>query len=50
VEIMSPHYTQIRDGNTVTIPPGQRRRGDLPGALRIARRAGARSAAGRAAG
>jgi small-conductance mechanosensitive channel len=24
VEIMSPHYTSLRDGNTVTIPPAQR--------------------------
>jgi small-conductance mechanosensitive channel len=24
VEIMSPHYTSLRDGNTITVPPAHR--------------------------
>lgn len=35
VEIMSPHYTSIRDGNTVAIPEAQRPRGYQPGAFRV---------------
>ena len=36
VEIMSPHYRSLRDGNTVTIPEGQRPEGyEAPG-FRIA--------------
>ena len=27
VEIMSPHYASLRDGNTITIPEGQRPKG-----------------------
>ena len=30
VEIMSPHYTSLRDGNTVTIPEGERPEGYAP--------------------
>jgi small-conductance mechanosensitive channel len=30
VEIMSPHYTSVRDGNTVTIPEAQREAGYTP--------------------
>jgi small-conductance mechanosensitive channel len=37
VEIMSPHYTQVRDGNTLTIPAEHRRPSYVPGALRVAR-------------
>ena len=37
VEIMSPHYTQIRDGNTTAIPAEHQRPGYVPSALRVAR-------------
>jgi hypothetical protein len=35
VEIMSPHYTQVRDGNKVTIPASYLPQDYVPGALRI---------------
>ena len=35
VEIMSPHYTQLRDGNKVTIPESYLSKEYVPGALRI---------------
>jgi len=35
VEIMSPHYAQLRDGNTVTIPAPYRPSDYRPGALRV---------------
>ncbi|HEY7727320.1 MAG TPA: mechanosensitive ion channel family protein [Candidatus Eisenbacteria bacterium] len=35
IEIMSPHYTSLRDGNTVTIPEADRRPGYRPGAFRV---------------
>ena len=35
VEIMSPHYTQLRDGNQVTIPEEYRPKDYVPGGLRI---------------
>ena len=35
VEIMSPHYTSIRDGNTVQIPEGQRPPGYRTPAFRV---------------
>jgi small-conductance mechanosensitive channel len=35
VEIMSPHYTQLRDGNKVTIPASYLPQGYAPGGLRI---------------
>lgn len=35
VEIMSPHYTQVRDGNKVTIPESYLPKNYVPGALRI---------------
>jgi small-conductance mechanosensitive channel len=35
VEIMSPHYTQLRDGNKVTIPESYLPKDYVPGALRI---------------
>jgi len=35
VEIMSPHYTQLRDGNKVTIPKSYLPKDYVPGALRI---------------
>jgi small-conductance mechanosensitive channel len=35
VEIMSPHYTQLRDGNKVTIPEPYLSKEYVPGALRI---------------
>jgi small-conductance mechanosensitive channel len=35
MEIMSPHYTQLRDGNQVTIPEEYRSREYVPGSLRI---------------
>lgn len=35
VEIMSPHYTQVRDGNTSTIPAEHLPPGYVPGAIRI---------------
>ena len=43
VEIMSPGYTAIRDGNTVTIPSEQRPPGYQPPAFRVD---GTRAAAG----
>jgi small-conductance mechanosensitive channel len=36
VEIMSPHYTSIRDGNTIAMPEAQRPAGYQPGAFRVA--------------
>jgi len=35
VEIMSPHYTQLRDGNQVTIPEEYRPKDYVPGGLRV---------------
>lgn len=35
VEIMSPHYTSVRDGNAVTIPPEKRPPGYEPPAFRV---------------
>jgi small-conductance mechanosensitive channel len=35
VEIMSPHYTSVRDGNTIAIPEAQRPPGYQPGAFRV---------------
>jgi len=35
VEIMSPHYTSLRDGNTVTIPESHRPPGYRPPAFRV---------------
>jgi small-conductance mechanosensitive channel len=35
VEIMSPHYTSIRDGNTVQIPEAQRPPGYRAAAFRV---------------
>jgi len=35
VEIMSPHFTALRDGNTVTIPENHRPAGYEPGAFRV---------------
>ncbi|MCX5913003.1 MAG: mechanosensitive ion channel family protein [Deltaproteobacteria bacterium] len=35
VEIMSPHYTQLRDGNKVTIPASYLPQDYVPGGLRI---------------
>ena len=35
VEIMSPHYTQLRDGNTVTIPESYRSSGYTPPSFRV---------------
>jgi hypothetical protein len=35
VEIMSPAFTALRDGNTVTIPEGQRPEGYQPPGFRI---------------
>ncbi len=35
VEIMSPSYSAIRDGNTVTIPPDKRPEGYTPSSFRI---------------
>jgi small-conductance mechanosensitive channel len=35
VEIMSPHYTAMRDGNTVTIPAEQRGKGYVAPAFRV---------------
>ena len=37
VEIMSPHFTAIRDGNTVAIPEAQRPPGYTPRAFRVER-------------
>jgi len=42
VEILSPHYTQIRDGNKVTIPKSYLPEDYVPGALRIVQTGGAR--------
>jgi small-conductance mechanosensitive channel len=42
VEILSPHYTQIRDGNKVTIPESYLPREYVPGALRIVQTGGPR--------
>ena len=39
VEIMSPHYTSLRDGNTVAIPEPLRPAGYRPPAFRIDERA-----------
>ena len=36
VEIMSPHYAQIRDGNKMAIPDSSLPPGYVPGALRVA--------------
>ncbi len=36
VEIMSPHYAQIRDGNQMAIPDSSLPPGYVPGALRVA--------------
>jgi small-conductance mechanosensitive channel len=41
VEILSPHYTQIRDGNRVTIPESYLPEDYVPGALRIVQTGGA---------
>jgi small-conductance mechanosensitive channel len=35
IEIMSPHYTSLRDGNTVAIPEADRKPGYRPGAFRV---------------
>jgi hypothetical protein len=35
LEIMSPHYAQLRDGNKVTIPASYLPPGYVPGGLRI---------------
>jgi hypothetical protein len=35
VEIMSPHYTSLRDGNTVQIPPDSRPTGYRAPAFRV---------------
>jgi small-conductance mechanosensitive channel len=42
VEILSPHYTQIRDGNKLTIPESYLPKDYVPGALRIAQTGGAK--------
>jgi small-conductance mechanosensitive channel len=42
VEILSPHYRQIRDGNKVTIPESYLPEDYVPGALRIVQTGGAR--------
>ena len=42
VEILSPHYTQIRDGNKVTIPESYLPKDYVPAALRIVQTGGAR--------
>jgi len=41
VEIMSPHYTQLRDGNKIAIPEDYLPAGYEPGSLRIRRVGGA---------
>jgi small-conductance mechanosensitive channel len=41
VEIMSPHYTQLRDGNKVTIPESYLPKDYVPGALRVVQAGGA---------
>ena len=40
VEIMSPHYTQLRDGNTVTIPAAYRPADYTPPSFRVRQTAG----------
>jgi small-conductance mechanosensitive channel len=35
VEIMSPHYTSLRDGNTIAIPEASRPPGYRPRAFRV---------------
>jgi small-conductance mechanosensitive channel len=35
IEIMSPHYAALRDGNTVTTPEGDRKPGHRSGAFRV---------------
>ena len=40
VEIMSPHYSQLRDGNTVTIPEAYRPAGYTPPSIRVRQTAG----------
>lgn len=35
VEIMSPHYAQLRDGNTTTIPADYLPKDDTPGGIRL---------------
>ena len=35
VEILSPHYTQIRDGNRIAVPDSSLPPGYVPGALRV---------------
>jgi small-conductance mechanosensitive channel len=35
IEILSPHYASLRDGNTITIPEAGRKPGARPGAIRI---------------
>jgi hypothetical protein len=42
VEILSPHYTQIRDGNKVTIPESYLPKDYVPAGLRIVQAGGAR--------
>jgi small-conductance mechanosensitive channel len=37
VEIMSPHYSSIRDGNTIAIPEAQRRPDYEPGSFRVSK-------------
>lgn len=52
VEIMSPHYAQLRDGNRTTIPADYRPPGYVPGGIRVERAepgGGGRPAAPRAA-
>jgi small-conductance mechanosensitive channel len=44
VEIMSPHVTSIRDGNTVAIPEAQRPPGYQPGSFRVSDAAAAAAA------
>jgi small-conductance mechanosensitive channel len=47
VEIMSPHYTSLRDGNTVTIPEASRPPGYVPSGFRIGSAVPVAEAAGR---
>ncbi|MEJ5368074.1 MAG: hypothetical protein WHT08_07140 [Bryobacteraceae bacterium] len=37
VEILSPAYQALRDGNELTIPAGQRKPDAVPGAFRVKR-------------
>lgn len=37
VEIMSPHYSQLRDGNTVTVPEQFRPAGYVPPSFRVSK-------------